>query len=101
MTLLSKEVITKWSRRTKKYYESLGYKYTTQGAEFKVKTKHLPELSKVAIKVRCDYCAMVYEVPYFVWNNGNKTINKSSCGKEECRTKKMKEASAWARGERW
>lgn len=99
--LLSKEVTTKWSRRTKKHYESLGYTYTEQGDEFVVKVRHLLPKSKAIVKVKCDYCSEVYEVPYFVWLNGNDAIKKSSCSNRECRTKKMKEASAWARGERW
>lgn len=100
MTLISKEVITKWSRRTRSHYESLGYTYTEQGKEFVVKVRHLLPKSKAIVKVKCDYCSEVYEAPYFVWLNGNDAIKKSSCGKEECRTKKTKEASAWARGER-
>lgn len=91
----------KWSRSTRKYYESLGYTYTNHGEELVVKVRHLPPKSKAIVKVKCNYCSRVYETPYFIWKNGNKTIKKSSCGKEECRTKKMKEASAWARGERW
>lgn len=49
-------VETKWNGRTKKYYESKGYKYTKVGDVFFVKAKDLKPNSHEHVEVICDFC---------------------------------------------
>ena len=56
MGLISKTVKIKWSPRTKKHYEELGYIYTKMGDEFEVKVEDLTKGSNEKVECSCDNC---------------------------------------------
>ena len=58
MGLISKTVKIKWSPRTKKHYEELGYIYTKIGDEFEVKVEDLTKGSNEKVECFCDNCKM-------------------------------------------
>lgn len=62
--LLSKEVISKWNSKNKKYYIGKGYKFTNYGEEFKVKIEDLTPSSKSIVRVKCDFCGKEIEKRY-------------------------------------
>ena len=65
MGLISKTTKVKWHSSTKKYYESLGYKYTKMGDEFEVKVEDLTEGSHAKIECFCDNCGQKLECVYY------------------------------------
>lgn len=60
--LLENFINTKWNSKTKKYYESLGYKYTKMGDSFLVKVSDLKDNSSERVKIKCDYCGKEYSI---------------------------------------
>lgn len=64
MSLISKEVKTKWCRSNLKYFTEKGYVYTKMGDEFTVKVSDLKKGSSIKVKVRCDYCGKEKTIPY-------------------------------------
>ena len=79
MGLVSKTVMVKWSRKTKSYYESLGYIYTKMGEEFEVRVKDLPKGSRTEIKYKCDGCGKPLVQSYKYYNNYVKEDGKIYC----------------------
>ena len=49
----------KWNPRNKKYYEELGYVFTTYGDEFEVKVEDLAKGSMYKVQCICDNCLML------------------------------------------
>jgi hypothetical protein len=90
--LISKEIITKWNSKTKKYYESLGYQYTKMRDSFTVLVTDLKENSFEKIIIQCDYCGRQFPITYSTWNmcRRNSPIDKDVCGK--CKHLKAKES---------
>ena len=87
--LLSKNVIININPTTKKYYEDLGYQLpyrydkrgrltTPRNCEIKVKVKDLKLNSMAKIKVQCDCCNIIYDLPYY------KYIKQNHNGKIYC-----------------
>lgn len=87
--LLTKSVFTKWNSNTKRYYESLGYKYTKMGEILEVKVDDLLKGSSERVDVRCDYCGKKYDV---LWNHRVKTVEESPVSKDCCFDCKNKKA---------
>lgn len=54
--LLKQKVKIKWNGNNRKYYESLGYKWTKANDEFSINVDELMKGSKVHVKLICDYC---------------------------------------------
>lgn len=71
--------------KTRKHYESKGYKYTKMGDAFLVKAKDLTPGSNVRIEVICDFCGEPYYP--FVYNYNNRK-NKDFDACDNCRTRK-------------
>ena len=66
----------KWSKKTKKHYESKGYVFTKYGDSFRVKAKDMLKGSKFKIVIICDYCGKPHYVSYGSYNNHeDKTID--------------------------
>ena len=66
--LLTKVAIIKWNNKNRKYYESLGYKFTKSGDSFKVPVEQLTPSSKAEVEVLCDFCkAVVVKKKYQVY----------------------------------
>ena len=53
--LISTTTKVKWTKRSKKYYEDLGYKFTKYDDEFEVKVKHLSPSSRAIVSWKCDF----------------------------------------------
>ena len=73
--LLTKTVTVKLNSRNIQHYENLGHKMPRQldnkernriprGSEIEVQVKDLSKGSHVLVKVKCDYCDTIKEVPY-------------------------------------
>lgn len=65
LLLVKKEVVIKWSKRTKTHFESLGYEFTNFGDNLKVKVEHLTPGSNTKVWVTCPDCR---ENRYVVWH---------------------------------
>lgn len=57
--LLTERVVIKWNNKNRKYYESLGYKFTKNGDSFEVLVEQLTPSSKAEVEVLCDFCKEV------------------------------------------
>lgn len=84
-------VEVKWSNKTKKWFESKGYQFTTYGEKFLVKAKDLSNGSKEKIKITCDYCGEDYVTSYYNYNN-HKDKTKDVCS-SKCRALKQYDSS--------
>ena len=78
----------KWSNKTRKHYELLGYNFTEYGEEFYVKAKDLPFGCNAKVVVTCDYCGKESYVSYC---NYLKRANKDIDSCNTCKTKKTRE----------
>ena len=65
---LEQEVETKWVGRTKDYYVSKGYIFTSRNAIFTIKAKDLQTNSSVRINFKCDNCGKEVNVKYGDYN---------------------------------
>ena len=74
------KVKVKWNKKIKKYYESLGYKYTRLGDEFYVKIEDLTKGSPIKIKGFCDECGCELS---WTWSSYNKIVKED--GKTYCK----------------
>lgn len=95
MLIENEKVKTRWNYSTKKHYIEKGYEYTKVGDELWVYPNDLTSSSDVMVKVKCDYCGIVYEMAYKkytkrVLNNEN-GVNKCAC--KNCNTKKTREVN--------
>lgn len=93
--LITKEVILKWHNSTRKYYESLGYKFTKYGDEFVVKIEHLTKGNGVLIDIQCDYCDEKFQRKYWEHHRCLKEsyTKKDCCGDSKCMQKKTMETN--------
>lgn len=57
-------VEVKWNKRTRKWYESKGYRYTKMGDLFYVKPVDLPNTAKTKVKAICHFCKNEYTTSY-------------------------------------
>lgn len=82
--LLTKTVIANWNPRTRKWYESKGYKFTKYKDKFKVKVEDLSRGNGILIEVKCDCpdCKNPYLNP-MQWKNYLKHVKVD--GKYYCR----------------
>lgn len=72
------------------YYKDLGYDIS--GNYIKVNYKHLLPNCKELVKVSCDYCNHIEEIPYIKYNRSIKSIvNKYACS--NCKGEKIKESN--------
>lgn len=62
--ILPQRVKIKWSGTSKQHYIDLGYSYTKIGDFFEVDVNDLSKGSFIAVKVGCDYCDNVTDMPY-------------------------------------
>lgn len=90
MIIPNQKVKIKWNGQTKKYWEDKGYSYTKTGQYFEVDVKDIPSKSAVKVKVCCDYCGKIFEVPMYSYSASSKK-GKISCAK--CKGKKIKETN--------
>jgi len=99
--LISTEIETKWNPKTKKYYESLGYKYTKIGDSFFVKVSDLKDGSNERVLCKCDYCGEIFDI---VWHSyitlKKKKNNKDCCGNPKCTGLKAEESMLMLHGVR-
>lgn len=76
MIVEDQKVFIKWSSNNKKYYESLGYKYTKIGDEFEINVFHLTKGSHKEVICKCDYCGVEIKKPYKLANKSDKIACK-------------------------
>ena len=82
MGLISKTVIMKWNPRNKKYYEELGYVFTTYRDKFEVKVEDLAKGSMYRVQCICDNCGeMLPPWTYQSYNRSVKENGKTYCNK--------------------
>jgi len=67
MGLISETTIVKWHPSNKKYYESKGYVFTKWKDELEVKVEDLPKGSHSEVKVKCDACGELLDIPWFTY----------------------------------
>lgn len=84
-------VKVKWSNKTRKWYESQGYVFTSYGDDFFVRAKDLSEGSGQRVKINCDYCGKEYKTIYCNYNK-REDKTKDVCS-QKCRALKQYENS--------
>lgn len=77
--LLSKTTVIKWNSKIKKRYVDLGYIFTKMGDEFQVNISDLTQSSYAKVQVMCDYCNQEYEISWYRYIAGNKTLVQKDC----------------------
>lgn len=88
--ILNEEVEVKWNYKTRKHYESKGYKFTGYRKPFTVKVSDLPTTSHRKLEVKCDYCDKIYEAKYvFIVEGREAGVIKEACS--DCRHLKQSE----------
>lgn len=78
--ILEEFIEIKWHNFTKRHYEDLGYKYTGVGDLFLISTLHLPSMSGIKVKAKCEYCnqiRIIYRQKYTECCNNCKAIKIS------------------------
>ena len=90
--LLSSEIILKKKNNSNlEYYKSLGY--DVQSDEFTIKIEHLLKNSSALVKVSCDYCGNVDEIPFIKWNRSMESSVKKYACSNKCKGEKIKESN--------
>ncbi len=74
----------------KKYNISEDYKY---GDIINVSVDKISHGSSIIIDVSCDYCGDILHIPYKRYVNATKNIDKYSCSKKECASRKIKDVN--------
>lgn len=77
--LISKTVKLKWNGKTKKYYESKGYKFTKYKDEFEVKVEDLTRCCHVKVQIRCDNCGKKSNISWQKYKEHVHTDEKCYC----------------------
>lgn len=77
---LDQKVRIKWDRKSKTYYEELGYSFTDYSEYFDVHVRDLLKNSNYHVIVNCDKCGVEVRTPY---RNYNRIVNDS--GEYRCR----------------
>lgn len=62
--IISETVTVRWSNKTRKHYEKLGYVFTHYRDIFKIPVNHLPNTSGHRVLVSCDVCKTERDVEY-------------------------------------
>ena len=73
------------------YYKSLGYEVHLD--EFKVQVKDILKNSSIRVKVSCDYCGKIEEIPFIKWNRSMQSIVKKYACSNVCKGEKTKESN--------
>ena len=81
--ILSETVLVTWNSANKKHYVSKGYEFTKCGDTFQAKISDLTKCSNSLVKIQCDFCGKITEVPYTYVNRKK----KHSCRSKECNRK--------------
>lgn len=69
----------RWSRGTKRHYESKGYVFTRDGDTFDVFARDLTHGSKMRTIATCDYCGKEYTPIFDNLMRSRKVVNKDAC----------------------
>lgn len=90
--LLSKNVLIKWTKRTKRHYMEHGHIFTSFGEEFEVPVEHLTKAATDLVKVKCDFCGKEFNIRWVDYNRRHNEVNvKDCCNDDKCRVQKQNE----------
>ncbi len=84
--ILPQQIKIKWYPNTKQYYIDLGYKFTKNGELFNVHVLDLTKGSAYKIKIQCDYCGEINEIP---WKEFLRLSGNTYCCQECLKHKKI------------
>ena len=84
--ILPQQIKIKWHPNTKQYYIDLGYKFTKNGELFNVHVLDLTKGSAYKIKIQCDYCGEINEIP---WKEFLRLSGNTYCCQESLKHKKI------------
>jgi hypothetical protein len=76
---MEQTVEVRWSNKTKKHFESKGYKFTYNGDQLLVSIAELTKNSHAIIKYTCDCCGAVAKTTYHVYRKRIGIDKCSSC----------------------
>lgn len=70
-----------WNSRNKRHYVDLGYEFTQMGDTFHVDINDLTVGSQAVVKLRCDYCGRIYDVPWYRYmkTKRSETLHVDAC----------------------
>ena len=101
MLVANQLVEIKWHGKNRKRYEQLGYHFTKIGDTFWVNAEDLNHSNNtISVKVECDYCGKIFETKFDSYLKGIKTINKSCCNNQECKSRKSSDVQLLQNRER-
>ena len=89
--ILDKEVVILCTSSNLKYYKNLGYD-VKNGEYITVKVEDIQRWSKCIIRVKCDYCGAISEIPYYSCITHRKIISKDCCRNTKCMKQKREES---------
>lgn len=79
-------VKVRWNNKNRKYYETLGYLFTSNKDEFEVDIEDLTKSSKAEVIVICDYCGKEIRKKYQTYNMQHSDKFGDAC--KDCQPKK-------------
>ena len=79
MGMITKKAKVRWSNGNRKYYEKLGYVFTTYLDEFYVDISDLSKCSRSIIEYECDNCGKIFKCSYADYNRNKKEDGKKYC----------------------
>ena len=95
--IISREVLVKSKYNTNlDYYKSLGYNVNNDF--FSVCVEDLLKNSFSLVKVSCDYCNKIEEIPYYKWNRSMCSVVKKYACSRKCTSQKTKESNLFNHG---
>lgn len=84
--ILPQQIEIKWHPNTREHYTSLGYKFTSYNDYFYVHVSDLTKGSSYNVKIQCDYCGEISEIP---WKSFLKLSGNTYCCQECLKHKRI------------
>lgn len=88
--LITKNIITRVSGKTIRYYQSLGYALENKFIKIEIPIEHLIPTSHTKVTLLCDFCKKEFEQAYRVHIKNKTSLTKKDCC-EKCIYEKNKE----------
>lgn len=84
--ILPQQIKIKWHPNTKQHYIDLKYQFTKNGEFFNVHVPDLTKGSEYKVKIQCDYCGEITEIP---WKSFFKLSGDTYCCQECLKHKRI------------
>jgi hypothetical protein len=93
MLILPQIIKNKWNVSNRDWYIQKGYNYTKLKDEFEINVLDLKKGSHNLIKLKCDYCDVIFYKEYKSYLYGRRIIGKDCCENLDCIKQKRYESN--------